>query len=148
MYVNAHPENGHTNTSAHHNASVTHSDIFCPAAVSTAKSCLMRHQGLSSCHTKMGEGYTHTLTHTTQSPYWPVSVIHALTLSVSICCSFPLCHYSSSQLYCHIHSLCPYLSFSQCLSVQISLPFSPFSHNHLTPLRASAETGFTPQPSL
>lgn len=30
----------------------------------------------------------------------------------------------------------------------MSLSSSPFSHNHLTPLRASAETGFTPQPSL
>lgn len=30
----------------------------------------------------------------------------------------------------------------------MSLSSAPFSHNHLTPLRASAETSFTPQPSL
>lgn len=65
MYVYAHPENEHTNTSTHHNASVTHSDVFlCPAAESTAKSCLMRHQGLSSCHIKWDwDTHAHT-THT------------------------------------------------------------------------------------
>lgn len=117
--------------------------FLCPAAVSTEKSCLMRHQGLSSCHIKWDLD-----THTVQPPYWLVSVIHALTLSISICCSFPLCHYSCSQLYCHIHFLSvSFLSLRVSPSKCLRLP-PHFSHNHLTPLRASAETSFTPQPSL
>lgn len=62
VYVYAHPENGQTNTSTHHNAFVTLSDIIWPAAVSTAKSCLMRHQGLSSCHIKWEWDTHYTIT--------------------------------------------------------------------------------------
>lgn len=64
--------------------------------------------------------YTHI--RTIQSPYLLVSVIHARTLSISICCSFPLCHYSCSQLYCHIHSL----PVSVFLPVSLHLNFSVF----------------------
>lgn len=142
VYVYATPENWHTNTSSHHNAFVTHSDIFQPAVVSTAESCLMRHQGLTSCHINRSG------TPTVQSPYRLASVIWTLTLVISVCCSFQLCHYSSNQPYWHVHSLCPYFSFLQSLSFWISLSSLPLSHNHLTPLRASAETSFTPQSSL
>lgn len=44
------------------------------------------------------------------------------------------------------HSLS--VPFSPCVFPSKCLSSSPFSHNHLTPLRASAETSFTPQPSL
>lgn len=63
----------------HNNASVTHSDVFC------SHSCLMRHQGLSSWYIKW-EMDTHIC-----------YTIHIFTLSTSICCSFPCCHYSCSQ---------------------------------------------------
>lgn len=104
VHVYATPENWQTNTFSRHNAFVTHSDIFQPAVVSTAESCLMRHQGLTSCHINWSR------TPTVQSLYCLASVIWTLTLVISVCCSFQLRHYSSNQLYWHVHSLCPYFS--------------------------------------
>lgn len=130
MYVYAHPENEHTNTSTHHNASVTHSDVFlCPAAESTAKSCLMRHQGLSSCHIKWDwDTHAHT-THTHYTITLLASFCHTRSHFIHLNLLFlPTRHYSSSKLYRHIHSLCPYLSFSPCLSrlnVSVFLPVFP-----------------------
>lgn len=77
---------------------------------------------LSSCHIK----WVWDMPHIIQSPCWLVSVIHTFTLSVSICCSFPLCHYSCSQLYCHIHSLCSDLSFPSVSPSKCLCPLSRF----------------------
>lgn len=109
--------------------------LVCCSVYCKKKTCLMRHQGLSRCHKNCSWSRLDT-------------DLHTLTLFDYICCCFPLCHFFSSQLYWHIHSFCPYLSIPLYLSIQMSLSSSPLPHNHLTPLRDSAETSFTPLSSL
>lgn len=108
------------------------------------ESCLMRHYGLSSCHIKIEAGRT---PHNS-----PTGWFLSRTLS----------HFSSQSVVLSHSAIIPeagfidtftlsvpiflFRSMSLHLNVSVSLPLFP--HNHLTPLRACAETSFTPQSSL
>lgn len=118
VYVYAHPENGQTNTSTHHNAFVTLSDIFWPAAVSTEKSCLMRHQGLSSCHIK-----------------WEWDTHYTITLLASFCHTHSL--YSSQSVVPSHSAIIPAASFIDTFTLSVpiflSLNVSPSKCLRLPP---------------